>query len=208
MPINRQWHRSAPPLERLHHAKRGSEPARNGRHMTRCAGSTVQNFRIMGVAGDVRAEGLTKAATQIAYFPIVPNQRGVRWIPPQRMTIAVRTTRPDPVALLPETRRVLSSIDAEVPLANARTAREIVDRSLARVSFVMTLLGIAATMALLLGRSACTEPSRTSSGNVEPRSASAWRSVRVWLRSEDWSFGRHSASQWPASQSGSLPPSA
>jgi len=67
------------------------------------------------------------------------------------MTIAVRTTRANPSELLPDIRRVLARVDPDIPIANARTADEIVVRSLARVTFVMLLIGIAAGLALLLG---------------------------------------------------------
>jgi predicted permease len=107
--------------------------------------------RIVGIAAPVRATALTEPATEIAYFPIVPNARDRWWNPPLLMTIAVRSTRPNPPDLLPEIRRALANVDPDVPIANVRTADEIALRSLARVTFVMFLIGIAAGLALLLG---------------------------------------------------------
>ena len=42
-------------------------------------------------------------------------------------------------------------MNPNLPLANVRTVREIYDRSMARTSFTLVMLGIAAAMALLLG---------------------------------------------------------
>jgi predicted permease len=108
-------------------------------------------FRIMGISAPVRAHGLTEPPSEIAYFPIVPNQRGQWWHPPQLMTIAVRTLRDNPSELMPEIRRILARVDPDVPIANVRTAQQLVLHSLARVTFVMLLIGIAAALALLLG---------------------------------------------------------
>jgi ABC-type antimicrobial peptide transport system permease subunit len=45
---------------------------------------------------------------------------------------------------------VVSAIDPTIPLANAETMEAIVERSMIRLSFTMTLLGVAAVVALLL----------------------------------------------------------
>ncbi|HEY5087776.1 MAG TPA: FtsX-like permease family protein, partial [Gemmatimonadaceae bacterium] len=47
-------------------------------------------------------------------------------------------------------RRVLTSLDPNVPLANARTMDDVVSQSMVRLSFTMQLLAIAAAMALIL----------------------------------------------------------
>ena len=77
--------------------------------------------------------------------------RGVRPNSPQTMTIVLRSTLPNPAELLPAIRDALARVDPEVPIANVRTAEEIVLRSLSRVTFVMLLIGIAAALALVLG---------------------------------------------------------
>ena len=53
--------------------------------------------------------------------------------------------------MLPAVRRIVREIDSTVPLSNARTMEAIVSEAMASTSFTMTLLGIAATVALLLG---------------------------------------------------------
>jgi ABC-type antimicrobial peptide transport system permease subunit len=66
------------------------------------------------------------------------------------MTIVVRTRASRPAALAGAVRRVVSELDPDVPIANARTMDDVVAHSMARVSFTMLLLGIAAGMSLLL----------------------------------------------------------
>jgi ABC-type antimicrobial peptide transport system permease subunit len=43
------------------------------------------------------------------------------------------------------------SVNAALPIANPETMRETVDRSMARTSFTLVMLGIAGAMALVLG---------------------------------------------------------
>src|SRR5262249_56525684 len=43
------------------------------------------------------------------------------------------------------------SVNGSLPLASVRTMQEVYDQSLARTSFALVMLGIAGTMALLLG---------------------------------------------------------
>jgi ABC-type antimicrobial peptide transport system permease subunit len=56
----------------------------------------------------------------------------------------------DPAALTPAVRRIVNELDPSVPLANIRTMESVVHASMARVSFIMTLLAVAATMAVVL----------------------------------------------------------
>ena len=67
-----------------------------------------------------------------------------------QMVIVVRTAG-DPLTVLPAVRRIVREADSTVPLSNARTMEVIVSEAMASTSFTMTLLGIAATVALLLG---------------------------------------------------------
>src|SRR6185503_5754294 len=47
-------------------------------------------------------------------------------------------------------RAILSEMDSRIPLVNPVTMQTLVDRSMARTSFIMLLLGCAAVMALVL----------------------------------------------------------
>jgi predicted lysophospholipase L1 biosynthesis ABC-type transport system permease subunit len=113
-------------------------------------GNEPPYYRIVGVTGDVRAEGLDKAPTEVVYFPMMPATGTVLWSPPNYMTVVLRTRSTTPEALTGAVRRTLAQLDPEVPLANVRTMDDVVAKSTARVSFTMTLLGTASLMALVL----------------------------------------------------------
>lgn len=106
-------------------------------------------YRVVGVVGDVHAESLDEPPALAVYYPVVPNSANWRWYLDQ-MYLVVRTTLADPASLFPAIRGAVREVDPEIPLANAEEMRSIVDRSLSRASFTMTLLGIAGGAALLL----------------------------------------------------------
>jgi ABC-type antimicrobial peptide transport system permease subunit len=63
----------------------------------------------------------------------------------------IRSPRAGSPGLLKEVGQAVWSIDRNLPLADVRTLQEIYDKSLARTSFTLVMLGIAGGMALLLG---------------------------------------------------------
>ncbi len=103
---------------------------------------------IVGVVGDVRNFGLKEDIRPVAYLPMVVE--GVSREELARMIVVARTEG-DPAALAPSVRRVVTGIDPRVPLTDTRTMKEVVSASMADTAFTMTLLGIAAGVALLLG---------------------------------------------------------
>ena len=107
-------------------------------------------YRVVGVTGELRAEGLDRAPTEAVFFPIVPMEGAPLWAPPRAMTLAVRARTDDPAALGSAVRRAVAELDAGVALGSVETMERIVARSVARRSFVMLLLGIAAVTALVL----------------------------------------------------------
>jgi ABC-type antimicrobial peptide transport system permease subunit len=64
---------------------------------------------------------------------------------------AVRTTRAKSPTLLKEIQQAVWSVNGSVPVANVRTLRQIQAESMAQTSFALVMLGIAASVALLLG---------------------------------------------------------
>lgn len=66
------------------------------------------------------------------------------------MAYAVRTGAGDPNALLPQMRAAVGSVNPSLPLARVATLDELVDRSMARTSFTLVMLAIAAGVALFL----------------------------------------------------------
>ncbi|MDQ6886453.1 MAG: ABC transporter permease [Gemmatimonadota bacterium] len=113
-------------------------------------GSHPPFFPIVGIAGDVRAEGLDRPAVEMVYFPMFPIPGAYLWSPPNEMKIVVRTRGIEPISLTPAIRARLSEIDPQVPLAAVESMEVLVASSMARTSFTMLLLGIAGAMALLL----------------------------------------------------------
>jgi putative ABC transport system permease protein len=107
---------------------------------------------IIGVAGDERDNGVDRPAPAIVYWPFLVRNW---WHFPVRVergpAIALRSTRAGTPALLKEVQQAIWSVSSSLPVARVRTLREIYDASMARSSFALVMLAVAAGMALLLG---------------------------------------------------------
>jgi predicted permease len=108
---------------------------------------------VIGVIQDVREKGVQERAPEIVYWPpIMANMYGPGPLDAVRtMTFATRSERAGTESFLNEVRAAVWSVNAELPLASVRTMQEVYDRSVARTSFTLVMLGIAGTMALALG---------------------------------------------------------
>jgi len=106
---------------------------------------------VVGVTGDIRQHGLDQPPVEQVFFPIVPPSDNSQWFVARAMTVVVRTTRDDPATVLPDVRQVLAQVDAEIPIATPRTMVQVVADSMARVTFLLLMLAIAAAVALALG---------------------------------------------------------
>ena len=53
--------------------------------------------------------------------------------------------------MLTEVRQAVRAVDSTLPVTSIRTMQKVLDRSMARTSFTLVMLGIASAMALLLG---------------------------------------------------------
>jgi putative ABC transport system permease protein len=107
---------------------------------------------IVGVVGDERDNGVSQAAPTIVYWPLfVKNfwaaekrvERGVAYV--------VRSPRTNSPTLMKELQQAVWSANSNLPLANVQTLDEIRASSMAQTSFALSMLGIAAGVALLLG---------------------------------------------------------
>jgi predicted permease len=105
--------------------------------------------RVAAVVGDVPAAYLAGGPAAVVYLPLLEASVDNGWIP-SHMTLVLRTSA-NPESLAPVIREVVSGIDPNLPVANVRSMERIVAASMARVSFAMVLLLIAAASALLLG---------------------------------------------------------
>jgi putative ABC transport system permease protein len=107
-------------------------------------------YRVAGVTGELRALGLDQPPTEAVFYPVLPLEGAPLWSPPRDMRLVVRTTLDRPAELTGAVRRAVAELDPEVPIADVMTMEAAVARSMARVSFTLLLLGIAAAMALVL----------------------------------------------------------
>jgi len=108
---------------------------------------------VVGVVQDTAENGVDKAAPATVYWPSLMRYLYGRKEPDavRAVTFIMRTPRAGTNAFLREMQRVVWSVEAQAPVASARTMQDIYDASLSRTSFTLTMLAIAAGMALVLG---------------------------------------------------------
>jgi predicted permease len=107
---------------------------------------------IVGVVADVYEDGVDEDPPTIVYWPmVVANFWDEELFTQGSMAYVLRTPRVGEGALLDEVRAAVWSVNRNLPLARVRTLEEIARRSMARTSFTLVMLGIAAGAALLLG---------------------------------------------------------
>src|SRR5579864_4032235 len=108
---------------------------------------------VVGVIQDVREKGVQDTAPEIVYWPpLVVDVFGSRAASPIRtVTFVIRSDRAGTESFLTEVRAAVQSVNSDLPLASVRTMQEVYDQSVARTSFTLVMLGIAGTMALMLG---------------------------------------------------------
>ena len=111
----------------------------------RIGGVPGEWFEIAGVVGNERSNGLNHPAPPTVYLAMGGEQFSGRSI-----SYVVRSTRVGASGFLRELQQAVVSINANVPLRNARTLDEIMATSMAQTSFAMVMLAIAAIVALLL----------------------------------------------------------
>ena len=107
---------------------------------------------IVGVVGDVHDDGINKEAPTIAYWPLLMNNfesdkvNVRRWV-----TFVVHSNRAGSESLSNDLRRAVWSVDSNLPVSDLRTQEFLYAKSMARTSFTLVMIGIAASIALLLG---------------------------------------------------------
>jgi predicted permease len=107
---------------------------------------------IVGVVGDVHSDGVDQKVPTAAYFPVRMNGfYGTKEFVRSNVSYVIRSSRSGSESFLSEIRRAIWSVNPNLPLAEVRTLDQIYQKSMARTSFTLVLLMIAAGMALLLG---------------------------------------------------------
>lgn len=115
--------------------------------------STKDDWReIVGVVGDVHEQGMNKDAPTLAYWPTLMKHFESEDVNVRRyVAFAVRTPRAGSESLMKDIRQAIWSVDANLPVSDVRTEEYYYSKSIARTSFTLVMLGIAAALALLLG---------------------------------------------------------
>jgi predicted permease len=108
---------------------------------------------VIGVIQDVRERGVQEIAPSIVYWPPMMQYLFGGKAPEtlRTVTFVIRSDRAGNETFLNEVRQSVWSVNSNLPLASVRTMQEVYDKSVARTSFTLVMLGIASVMALALG---------------------------------------------------------
>jgi putative ABC transport system permease protein len=107
---------------------------------------------IVGVVGDVFDDGVHTAAPTVAYWPaVMENFEGARIRVRRSMTFVIRSSRAGSELLLRDAQLAVWAVNGSLPVARVQTLGAVYEQSLARTSFTLVMLAIAAAIALLLG---------------------------------------------------------
>jgi putative ABC transport system permease protein len=102
-------------------------------------------IRVVGVAGDVRGDGLDAEDSPALYTPMAQESRPWRtW-----MHVTLRTSVP-PAALVEAVKREVGRVDKDIPVTKLRAMDALLARSFAPRQFSLSLLGAFAVVALVL----------------------------------------------------------
>jgi putative ABC transport system permease protein len=111
-------------------------------------GSNGPWHTVVGVADDVRGRVETDGFRRLIYLPVLPEAR--EGPHPSVMSYILATALP-PISVRATVERVIHEIDPGLPLANVRTLQDVIDDATAPTAFALTLVTLAAGIALLLG---------------------------------------------------------
>ena len=107
---------------------------------------------VVGVVGNERDDGLAQAPPSIVYWPLAIHEFwDMKDFVRRNQAFAVRSGRMESPTFMAELQRAVWSVNANLPIANAQSLDEIRASSIAQTSFALTMLAIAAGVALLLG---------------------------------------------------------
>ena len=124
----------------------GSAMAAIGKRLRRSPTSSW--IEVVGVAGDIRLDGMEQAAPDTIY--LTSNEFGAQFA--SRVAyFAIRSERAGTVGFLREIEQAVWSVNDNLPLGSVETLGDAHDRSMARTSLTLVLLAITGAMALALG---------------------------------------------------------
>jgi predicted permease len=143
-------HRVAMVSENLARELWGTPQAALGKHIRHVSISPW--VEVIGVVGDERADGVDQPAPKAVYWPLLMDHFDPEalYASPD-VSYVVRTPRAGSSALIQEVSQAVWSVSKELPLANPQTFEDLYNKSLARTTFALVMLGIAGAMAFALG---------------------------------------------------------
>ena len=115
--------------------------------------ATVDPFReIIGVVGNVYDDGVSAKAPTSVYWPLMMKKFEGQEIRMNRfVAFVIRNPHTGSENFMKDVRTAVWAINPNLPLSDVHTLQYFYDRSLARTTFTMIMIGVAGSMALLLG---------------------------------------------------------
>jgi len=107
---------------------------------------------IVGVVADVYDDGVTEKPPSFAYWPLLMAKFESEPIRVRRdVTYVIRSPRTGSESLMKDVREAVWSVNPNLPLSSVHSLDYYYKRSMSRTSFTLVMLGVAGSMALLLG---------------------------------------------------------
>ena len=115
-------------------------------------GTTDDWREVIGVVADVHDDGVNQVASSTVYWPLIMDRfEGNPTTVRRGVAFALRSPRAGSESFLKEVREAVWSVNPNLPLAAVHTVDHFYKQSMARTSFTLIMLGVAGSMALLLG---------------------------------------------------------
>ena len=107
-------------------------------------------YRVVGVARDIKAEALDAHSTEAVFLAATGLRGDDKDGALNDQSYLIRTNGVDPMSLMPAVRRAISAMNTRIPVVAPRTMDDVLRHSMARTTFLLALLGVSASTALLL----------------------------------------------------------
>ena len=111
--------------------------------------STQPHMTIIGIVGNTRHNSVTEAPRAEMFLPHAQLERSIGGASGWPMSIVIKTSV-DPLTVAPSLRSIVWSMDRNLPVSEIRTMERIAADALAPARFASTLLGVLASLALVL----------------------------------------------------------
>jgi predicted lysophospholipase L1 biosynthesis ABC-type transport system permease subunit len=107
---------------------------------------------IVGVVGSVHDDGVDHDPVTIVYWPqVMENFWAEELFVPRSLAYVIRSPRTGTSSLVEDVRRAVWSVNPNLPVANVQTLEDLLSGSMARTSFTLVMIAVAASVALILG---------------------------------------------------------